>query len=276
MKLIPAEEGKTCTLPVDGGVCGAPAVVTDLDIASGQGDDDGLRCHEHRPVPPARPDHGASFMVSCQRSDALLEALHTEGVQTDWVIAGPIDPDDGQHYWSNTDGWVDRANTTVFDDQEANLPDGGRWEALLERTVVLGPFPEYVELTYNTLRIGPDGDPIAFLSEDNGRWYLQDEAHPQPFSDLVVWQQRTSLWVLSIDHRHGLVVSLHRSEEDARAELRAWAELWWEDEIRDELKPEELGDVDVERYFQLVESEGYVLELVAVSDKDSPAATRGD
>lgn len=40
-----------------------------------------------------------------------------------YVIAGPLDVlDNEQLYWSNEDGWVDRASATVFSEPEYNLP----------------------------------------------------------------------------------------------------------------------------------------------------------
>jgi len=41
-----------------------------------------------------------------------------------WVIAGPTDPLDGERlYWSNEDGWVDRASASTYSAPSDILPD---------------------------------------------------------------------------------------------------------------------------------------------------------
>jgi hypothetical protein len=39
---------------------------------------------------------------------------------------------------------------------------------------VLGPFPDYLELTYKLLRSGPNGDDVASLGDD-GDWHFETE-----------------------------------------------------------------------------------------------------
>lgn len=46
----------------------------------------------------------------------------------EWVV---VNEDDAYLYWSNEDGWGDRASATVFADGERpslSLPQGGAWE----------------------------------------------------------------------------------------------------------------------------------------------------
>lgn len=38
--------------------------------------------------------------------------------------------------------------------------------------MTLGPFPDYVELTYEYLRVGPDGDHIAAFDTERGVWVV--------------------------------------------------------------------------------------------------------
>lgn len=56
-----------------------------------------------------------------------------------------------------------------------------KWDAVPE-AVTLGPF-EYVELTFQALRVGPEGEQIGEIDEDC-LWYLVDD--PYPFSDLAI------------------------------------------------------------------------------------------
>lgn len=48
---------------------------------------------------------------------------------------------------------------------------------------VLGPYDEFVQLTYNLLRSGPDGDPLATVDAD-GFWRIGDEG--LTYTDIVV------------------------------------------------------------------------------------------
>jgi hypothetical protein len=50
MQLVPAEQGTTCTLAIEGAACGAPAAVVDLEVRSGASEDDGFRCQQHLPL----------------------------------------------------------------------------------------------------------------------------------------------------------------------------------------------------------------------------------
>ena len=57
-----------------------------------------------------------------------------------YVIAGPVDFEDGTLYWSNEDGWGFLSTATVFAESEidSNLPfdEDSRWVALPEEKVI--------------------------------------------------------------------------------------------------------------------------------------------
>ncbi len=70
---------------------------------------------------------------------------------------------------------------------------------LLSREIVIGPF-EWVQMTYNELRVSPDGDTLAILDRSEGVWYLASRGEAltrqwsvgqanfeHPFSDVVVY-----------------------------------------------------------------------------------------
>lgn len=38
---------------------------------------------------------------------------------------------------------------------------------------MMGPYP-FVQLTYETLRYGPDGDDLAYFDRHNGTWWMID------------------------------------------------------------------------------------------------------
>lgn len=50
--------------------------------------------------------------------------------------------------------------------------------------ITLGPY-EYVEFTYEGLRVGPHGDHIGHYNAHDGCWKLEDM--PTPFSDLDIF-----------------------------------------------------------------------------------------
>lgn len=53
-----------------------------------------------------------------------------------------------------------------------------------------GPFDEFLQLTYEDLRVGPDGKEIAQLGTD-GYWHMRPEfCDPDiAWSDIVVWAE---------------------------------------------------------------------------------------
>lgn len=65
-----------------------------------------------------------------------------------------------------------------------NVPEG-----IAGSVVTLGPF-EYVELTYNILRVGPDGNAIGYFEVRDGTWRLNDDRYP--FSDLDIHATESS------------------------------------------------------------------------------------
>lgn len=57
---------------------------------------------------------------------------------------------------------------------------------------VFGPF-EYAELTYDTLRYGPNGDTLAFWDADEGDWRLTGDAGQyvgETYSDITIFPAR--------------------------------------------------------------------------------------
>ena len=69
----------------------------------------------------------------------------------------------------------------MFD--EGRFPDAP--DEVPGSVIELGPF-EYVGLTYNLLRIGPEGDVIGCFKD--GLWWLDN--NPYPFSDLDVYHDK--------------------------------------------------------------------------------------
>jgi hypothetical protein len=60
------------------------------------------------------------------------EVLETEPCR-EYVIAGATDAEGGQLFWSNAQGWVDRASADVFSGTEHDtlrLPEGGTWSEI--------------------------------------------------------------------------------------------------------------------------------------------------
>jgi len=51
----------------------------------------------------------------------------------------------------------------------------------------LGPFSDYMQITYGELRSGPDGDTIIASRNKDGLWELPEAEGL--FSDLVMWAE---------------------------------------------------------------------------------------
>lgn len=66
----------------------------------------------------------------------------------------------------------------VFENENLGLRNGVDSSALL-----LGPYPDFVQLTYEGLRVGPEGEHIANYAD--GYWYV--EADDSPWSDVVIY-----------------------------------------------------------------------------------------
>lgn len=62
-----------------------------------------------------------------------------------------------------------------------NLPEDA------EHDRKLGPFDEFVQLTYEGLRVGPDGDHIAYFDYTRGAWFI--ERDDSPWSDVVIYAE---------------------------------------------------------------------------------------
>ena len=76
--------------------------------------------------------------------------------------------------------------------------------------------------------------------------------------------------VLIISHRHGDIVSVHRTLAGAQRALHAYVAMWWDDELKDASEtPEPMPDDEAEaitRYFEVVEDETYSIELQPLGD----------
>lgn len=91
-------------------------------LAKAQGNDNG---EWHPFEPPPQPwvfGKNANRMNNCRN---FIEHSY----ESEWRVAGPLDPLDGEQlYWSNNQGWVDRASADVFIKGTGDLPDEGQWE----------------------------------------------------------------------------------------------------------------------------------------------------
>lgn len=55
----------------------------------------------------------------------------------------------------------------------------------------IGPFDDFLQLTYTDLRVGPDGKEVAHFGRD-GDWHLKDKEFGDPgerWSDIVIWAE---------------------------------------------------------------------------------------
>ena len=50
-----------------------------------------------------------------------------------------------------------------------------------------GPFA-FVQLTYDELRIGPNGEPFARFDQKYVHWFLYN-GDEEPYSDVIVWSE---------------------------------------------------------------------------------------
>jgi hypothetical protein len=51
---------------------------------------------------------------------------------------------------------------------------------------VYGPFP-FVQLTYELLRVGPDGEELAYFEDANNCWRVRDSA--EVYTDVIIYDQ---------------------------------------------------------------------------------------
>lgn len=73
------------------------------------------------------------------------------------------------------------------------------------------------------------------------------------------------VWVLTIEHRHGVSVSAHRSESGAEAALFGYVEEEWKVEMDDRPMPESQGEA-VDLYFDAVPDEHRAIHELRVED----------
>jgi len=92
-------------------------------LAKVQGNDNG---EWHLFEPPPQPWVFGENAYRMNKCHSYVDHSH----DTSWIIAGPLDPlDEERLYWSNEQGWVNRAEATPFDSREGNLPDEATgWE----------------------------------------------------------------------------------------------------------------------------------------------------
>lgn len=70
------------------------------------------------------------------------------------------------------------------------------------------------------------------------------------------------LWLLIIEHRHGIDGSIHRTKDDAESNLLAWVEQFWHQDGPNGDMPD-LPDEAIKAYFDFAD-ESYMLSEVEV------------
>lgn len=77
-----------------------------------------------------------------------------------------------------------------------------------------------------------------------------------------------SVWLLQIDHRHGINTYVCASNEIALGLLDEYVEEWWDSEIGDSVEKPALRDHRIEAYFDRMEEtegeESYSLEITEI------------
>ena len=70
----------------------------------------------------------------------------------------------------------------------------------------------------------------------------------------------TRIWVLSIEHRHGIDHSAHRTEEGARVALLSYVDEWWHELAERDFGPPPTDPQErIARYFEDSNDEFYTL-----------------
>src|SRR3954468_18711714 len=65
------------------------------------------------------------------------------------------------------------ASEALYDGPEfGNDTPGPLYKSNQPDSMVLGPFPDYIELTYEYVRVGPEGEHIAAFDSERGVWVL--------------------------------------------------------------------------------------------------------
>lgn len=76
------------------------------------------------------------------------------------------------------------------------------------------------------------------------------------------------LYALVIDHQYDTDLSVHRTEEGARARLFTFVSDWWDQEMNatGEVPMPEQPDEAISAYFEGVEDEFYTIKPVTIED----------
>lgn len=77
---------------------------------------------------------------------------------------------------------------------------------------------------------------------------------------------RESVTVVTIDYRHGTIVSAHRTEAGAQRVLHAHAETWWHELADDSGPVPDSPSAAIEEYFTRHPSDFYTSEVVELLD----------
>lgn len=72
------------------------------------------------------------------------------------------------------------------------------------------------------------------------------------------------VWVLTISHKHGADVTVHRTEEEAREELASYVEEYWNEWMPDKPVPDTIEEREIDEYFNQYE-EWYTLDETTIS-----------
>lgn len=68
-----------------------------------------------------------------------------------------------------------------------------------------------------------------------------------------------TVWGCVIEHDYGTDLSLHATEDAAKAHRRSYVTEWWETELGEDLPDGGITDDDVVRYFEQVGNEGAII-----------------
>jgi len=67
------------------------------------------------------------------------------------------------------------------------------------------------------------------------------------------------IWVLAIEHKYGINVTVHSSKAKAEEELRRYVLEWWEQEMEpDDVLPDLIMDYDIQFYFEKANEEYWI------------------
>jgi hypothetical protein len=68
------------------------------------------------------------------------------------------------------------------------------------------------------------------------------------------------VWVLTVIHKHGYDVSAHTTQEGAHGALASYVGDWWDQEMSEELIPDDDGEA-IDRYFaKMSDAESYSID----------------